>query len=121
MDKFEAMQRFLLVAETRSFTQAAELLGLPKSSISAAIQSLEKRLGTRLFHRSTRSVTLTQDGASYLSQCRTILDELDALESQFQYDSDAVRGAIRIDMPSRFASNIVLPHLSEWLEVYPNT
>jgi DNA-binding transcriptional LysR family regulator len=121
MDKFEAMQRFVLVAQTNSFTRAAEMLGLPKSTISSAVQSLEKQLGTRLFHRSTRRINLTQDGEAYLPQCQAILAELDALESQFQHQNEDVRGVLRVDMPSRFASTIVFPHLSEWLDAYPNT
>jgi DNA-binding transcriptional LysR family regulator len=118
MDKFEAMQRFVAVAQSGSFTRAADLLDLPKSSISNAVQSLEKTLATRLLHRSTRSVTLTQDGEVYLQQCRSILRELDAVESQFR-QADEIRGVLRVDMPSRFASTIVLPHLAEWLERYP--
>ncbi|PJE55956.1 LysR family transcriptional regulator [Marinomonas sp. BSi20584] len=120
MDKFEAMQRFVLVAQFGSFTKAADALGLPKSSISSAIQGLESELGTRLFHRSTRSITLTQDGETYLPQCQVLLAELDALGSQFQRNPDDVRGVLRVDMPSRFATTVVIPHLSDFLEKYPN-
>ena len=120
MDRFEAMQRFLLVAQYGSFTRAAEALDLPKSSISSAVQFLERKLGTRLFHRSTRRVTLTNDGEAYLIQSRAILMELDAVESQFQQQGDAISGVIKVDMPSRFASTVVLPHLSDWLDNYPN-
>lgn len=120
MDKFEAMQRFVLVAQSGSFTKTADVLGLPKSSISSAIQGLEKSLGTRLFHRSTRSVTLTQDGEHYLPQCLALLAELDAMSSQFQNAPENIRGILRVDMPSRFASTIVLPNLSEFFEKYPN-
>ncbi|TYL48893.1 LysR family transcriptional regulator [Marinomonas sp. IMCC 4694] len=120
MDQIDAMQRFVLVAHTRSFTKAAETLGLPKSSISASVQDLEKQLGVRLFHRSTRSVTLTQDGETYLPQCQTLLAEVDALNSQFQRNPDDIRGTLRIDMPSRFAATVVIPHLSRFLATYPN-
>ncbi|MBD1575916.1 LysR family transcriptional regulator [Vibrio sp. S11_S32] len=120
MDKFEAMQRFLLVAQTGSFTKAAELRDLPKSSISNAIQTLEAELGTRLFHRSTRRVTLTQDGARFLPQCQSLLDDMDSLVSQFQRSPTEVNGVLRIDMPSRFASSVVLPHLDSLLSQYPN-
>ncbi len=119
MDKLEAMRRFVLVANSGSFTKAAESLGLPKSSISSAIQGLENSLGTRLLHRSTRSVRLTQDGEAYLPQCRNILAELDALESQFQHTRDEVKGVLRVDMPSRFASTVVLPHLHDFSQTYP--
>tara|TARA_R110000764_G_scaffold67233_1_gene139918 strand:+ start:3334 stop:4236 length:903 start_codon:yes stop_codon:yes gene_type:complete len=120
MDKLEAMQRFVLVAQFGSFTKAADALGLPKSSISSAVQGLEKSLGTRLFHRSTRSITLTQDGETYLPQCQALLAELDAVGSQFQRNPNDVRGVLRIDMPSRFASTVVIPHLADFIEHYPN-
>ena len=72
MNKFEAMQRFLVVAQTGSFTKSAEQLGLPKSAVSQSVQLLEKSLGTRLFQRSTRRVTLTDDGEQFLPKCRAI-------------------------------------------------
>ncbi len=121
MDRFEAMQRFMLVAQTSSFTRAAEMSGLPKSSISTAVQFLEKRLGARLLHRTTRRVSLTQDGEVYLRQCQALMAKLDAVESQFQYQNEAIRGILRVDMPSRFASAVIFPNLHEWLDTYPNT
>lgn len=120
MDKFEAMQRFVLVAQFGSFTKAAEALGLPKSSVSSAVQGLESELGTRLLHRSTRSITLTQDGENYLPQCQALLANLDVLDSQFQREPSDVRGILRVDMPSRFASTVVIPRLAEFIEQYPN-
>jgi DNA-binding transcriptional LysR family regulator len=120
MDKFQAMQRFIRVAQTGSFTRAADDLNLPKSSISSAVQLLERDLGTRLFHRSTRQVTLTEDGEIYLEKCSKILSDLDALESQFQNDNEEIRGIIRVDMPSRYASTVVLPHLQAWMDQYPH-
>lgn len=119
MDKFDAMQRFVQVAQSGSFTQAAERLGLPKSSVSQAVTQLEKHLGTRLFHRSTRSVTLTPDGEHYLPQALQLLAELDALDSQFHRSPEQIEGTLRIDMPSRFATSIVLPNLNSWIERYP--
>src|SRR5690606_33003688 len=100
-------------------TRAADMLGLPKSSISSAVSALERQLGARLLHRSTRSLMLTQDGEAYLPQCRAILAELDALESQFQQQGGTVRGVLRVDMPSRFATSVLIPHLGQWLDAYP--
>lgn len=94
MDKFDAMQRFVQVAQSGSFTQAAERLGLPKSSVSQAVTQLEKHLGTRLFHRSTRSVTLTPDGEHYLPQAQQLLAELDALDSQFHRSPEQIEGTL---------------------------
>ncbi|HEY0200523.1 MAG TPA: LysR family transcriptional regulator, partial [Burkholderiaceae bacterium] len=66
MDRIDALRTFIRVAEAGSFTTAADGLGLPRASVSAAVQQLEARLGTRLLHRTTRSVRLTPDGAALL-------------------------------------------------------
>jgi DNA-binding transcriptional LysR family regulator len=120
MDKFDAMRRFMRVAELGSFTKAADSLGLPKASVSSAVNDLENQLGTRLLQRSTRQVTLTQDGQQYLERCRQLLAELDELESQFQQDSQSIRGTVRIDMPTMFASSTVIPNLPTFFARYPN-
>ena len=120
MDKLNAMQRFLRVAELASFTRAADSLGLPRSSVSGAVQFLESRLGTRLLHRNTRSVSLTQDGRLFMEKCRALLSDLEELEGQFQRTPEDVTGTLRVDMPSRFASNFVIPRLPQLLDKYPN-
>lgn len=120
MDKFTAMTRFIAVAQSGSFTRAAEQLGLPKSSVSEAVQQLEKQLGIRLFHRSTRRISLTSDGEHYLRASRDILAEIDALESHYQHQQTKLAGELRLDMPSRFASTLVIPALADWFDRYPN-
>ncbi|MFD1381997.1 LysR family transcriptional regulator [Rhodanobacter aciditrophus] len=119
MDTLEAMRRFLVVAETGSFTDSADRLDVPKSAISSSIQRLEKRLGIRLFHRSTRRVTLTSAGEDYLPECQRILNELEQLESTFQSDDQVIRGALKVDMANRFFISTVLPHLADFLAQYP--
>lgn len=120
MDKFEMLTRFSETARIGSFSGAAEYLGLPKSSVSQAVQSLEKTLGTRLLHRSTRRVSLTPDGEAFLPQCRALLAELEAMETQFVSNPADLRGELRVDMPSRFASNILIPKLGDFIEKHPN-
>nr|WP_320166087.1 LysR family transcriptional regulator [uncultured Methylophaga sp.] len=119
MDKFESMKRFVTVAQVGSFTRAAEILGLPKSSVSASIKSLEQQINTRLLQRSTRQINLTRDGERYLTKCLSILEQVDSLDSEFQEPS-LVSGCLHVDMPSRFAANILLPHLNSWYERYPD-
>ena len=119
MDKLEAMRRFMLVARTGSFTQAAEEAGLPKSSMSQAVQNLEKHLGSRLFNRSTRSLSLTSDGQAFFPECEAILAEVDSLEGRFQARHKQLRGDLRVDMPARFATTMVIPHLNDWFSRYP--
>ena len=73
MDRFDAMTAFVAVCETESLTAAARRLGLSPSVVSRQIAALEGRLGTRLFHRTTRQISLTDAGARYLERARRIL------------------------------------------------
>lgn len=72
MDNLGSLNAFVQAAETRSFTTAGKQLGLSSSAIGKAVARLEERLGVRLFHRSTRTVTLTPEGALFLERCRRI-------------------------------------------------
>lgn len=119
MDKIHAMQVFVRVAEMQSFTKAAESLGLPKGSLSRQIQALENSLGSRLLHRTTRRVQLTQDGQVYLERCRDVLATLDEMDSLFQHDPATLSGRLRVDMPVSLASNYLIPLLPDFLQHYP--
>jgi Transcriptional regulator len=85
MDKIHAMQLFVRVAELESFSRAAETLSLPKGSVSRQVQALENRLGTQLLHRTTRRVSLTQDGMVYYERAKDLLANLDELDGMFQH------------------------------------
>jgi len=78
MDKIQAMQLFIRVAELESFSRAADSMGLPKGSVSRQIQALENGLGTQLLHRTTRRVSLTQDGMVYYERAKDLLANMDA-------------------------------------------
>jgi len=119
MDKIHAMQVFVRVAEMQSFTKAAESLGLPKGSLSRQIQALENSLGSRLLHRTTRRVQLTQDGQIYIERCRDVLATLDEMDALFQHDPATLSGRLRVDMPVSLASNYLLPLLPDFLQQYP--
>ncbi|MCH1919453.1 LysR family transcriptional regulator [Shewanella sp. A3A] len=121
MDKLECMKRFALVAQTGSFTQAAERLNVPKSAVSSAVTRLESHLQSRLLQRSTRRVTLTEAGERFLPQCLKLLDEIEGLENQFQQQSHNISGEIRVDMPGRFFSQVLAPRLPEWFAQHPDT
>ncbi|HEX7642177.1 MAG TPA: LysR family transcriptional regulator [Burkholderiaceae bacterium] len=120
MDRFEEMNVFLRVAETGSFTRAAEDLRLPRASVSLAVQQLEGRLGTRLFHRTTRRVQLTQDGQAMLERCRVLLYDLDEIEGLFQRDRAQVAGKLKVDVSSRTGRLLIAPALPEFFRRYPN-
>lgn len=118
MDRIEAMQAFIRVAERRSFIRAASDLGVTRSRVSEAVRQLERRLGVRLLARTTRTVTLTAEGEDYHRRCLGIvlaLDEADAAAA-----STVPAGPLRIDVHSRFAEHFLLPGLPGFLERYPN-
>ncbi|KTR19434.1 transcriptional regulator, partial [Enterobacter hormaechei subsp. xiangfangensis] len=93
------MQLFLRVAELESFSRAAETLSLPKGSVSRQIQALENALGTQLLHRTTRRVSLTQDGMVYYERAKDLLMNLDELDGMFLHDPSTISGRLRVDMP----------------------
>ncbi|MFY3385484.1 LysR family transcriptional regulator [Paracidovorax sp. MALMAid1276] len=116
----DRMQTFARVAELASFTQAAQVLGIPKASASLAVQQLEAQLGTRLLHRTTRRVQLTQDGQAYYERCKDLLDDVEELQALFQQPGGAaLRGRVRIDMSTGIARQLVLPRLPELLNRHP--
>ena len=119
MDKIHAMQLFVRVAELESFSRAAESLTLPKGSVSRQIQALENRLGTQLLHRTTRRVSLTQDGRVYYERAKDLLTNLDELDGMFQHDPSTISGRLRVDMPVSVARNLVIPKLPAFLQQYP--
>ncbi len=119
MDQLLSLRVFVRVAETRSFTKAAESIGLPKASVSNYVQALENSLGTRLLHRTTRKVSLTQDGMVYLTRCKDLLVNADELSTLFQKSAEELTGKIRVDMSSRMARIRIIPKLPEFLNRYP--
>lgn len=111
---------FSRVAELSSFTQAADSLGLPKASVSTAVQQLENRLGARLLHRTTRKVMLTHDGQSFYERCKDALADMDELQTMFQLQSaNALKGRIRLDMSTVIARQAVLPSLPSLTKQHP--
>ncbi|CBG90985.1 LysR family transcriptional regulator [Citrobacter rodentium] len=119
MDKIHAMQLFIRVAELESFSRAADALGLPKGSVSRQIQALENALGTRLLHRTTRQVQLTQDGMVYYERAKELLSNLEELDGLFQYDTASISGKLRVDMPVSVARNLLIPRLPAFLQQHP--
>jgi DNA-binding transcriptional LysR family regulator len=118
MDKLDAMRLFTRVVERRSFTLAAQDLGLPRSTVTEAVQQLEARLRTRLLQRTTRQVSPTLDGEAYHRRCLAILAEIEDAEAGF---GDAKpRGLLRVDVHGTLARHFVLPGLPRFLAQYPD-
>lgn len=120
MLKPEMMKIFMTVCETESFTSSAQVLGIPKASVSDAIQKLETSVGTRLLQRTTRKVTITHDGLQFYERCKDLLADFEEAESMFQESGPSISGKIRVDMPVPFAKNLIIPKLPAFLEKYPN-
>jgi DNA-binding transcriptional LysR family regulator len=119
MDRFDAMTAFLTVCETESLTAAARRLGLSPSVMSRQIGGLESRLGTRLFHRTTRSLSLTDAGARYLERARRILADLDEAERAAQSDRTEPSGRLSVTAPLIFGRLHVAPLLSCFVARHP--
>jgi LysR family transcriptional regulator, regulator for bpeEF and oprC len=111
---------FVRVAETLSFTAAARQLVISGPAASKAIARLERRMGVRLFHRTTRRVALTDDGAAFLERCRRILEDVQEAEEVLTSRRLTLRGRLRVQMPLGFGRHVILPALPELLSTYPD-
>lgn len=109
---------FVAVAQTGSFTRAAERLGSNKSNVGKAVQRLEKHLATRLFQRTTRAVRLTEDGEIYLTAALSAIEHLRDAEQSLAANRTEPAGRVRVDMPAGFG-RLVLPTLGRLRERYP--
>ncbi|AMP06285.1 LysR family transcriptional regulator [Collimonas pratensis] len=119
MDRIQTMQVFARVAELGSFSRAAEQLNLPAATVTNAVQALEKHLGVRLLQRTTRKVTLTDEGVTYLERCTQLLTEFEDVDALFQHEQLQPRGVVRVDLPERLAHQVVIPALPEFFALYP--
>ncbi|KQW91488.1 LysR family transcriptional regulator [Massilia sp. Root418] len=108
---------FVQVAETRSFVAAGRALGVSASAIGKSVARLEERLGVRLFHRSTRSMTLTAEGTMLLERSRRVLAEIEAAEQELSQSASMPRGRLRVSLP--MVSGLVLPLLADFMRAYP--
>lgn len=119
MDRLEAMEAFVRVAEGHSFSEAARRLKLSKSVISRQVSALEAQLGARLFHRTTRSLSLTEIGQAYFERCVRILAEIEEADLSVTSLQSAPRGRLRINAPMSFSVLHLAPLLPIFLERYP--
>jgi DNA-binding transcriptional LysR family regulator len=117
MDRFDAMRVFTRIVERRSFTQAADDLGLPRSSVTDAVKTLEARLGVRLLQRTTRQVSPTLDGEAYYQRCVNLIADLEEAEGAFTGAKPS--GLIRVDVHGTQARHFLLPGLPDFLGDYP--
>jgi len=119
MKNLEALNIFARVAEMKSFTLAAESLGIQKGRASMVVRELEKDVGATLLHRTTRTVQLTEDGRVFYTRARDLLAEAEELQSMFSPGDRSLRGRLRVDMPAILAQSVVIPALPQLLDAHP--
>jgi LysR family transcriptional regulator for bpeEF and oprC len=119
MDQLQCMRVFTRVAELGSFARAANTLDLSRAMASSYVAQLEKHLGTRLLHRTTRKVTVSPQGAVYLEHCQRILAEIDSADDQLRLARDRPQGRLRVDVPVAFGKYLLLPAIPHFTQRYP--
>lgn len=118
LDNLSSLKIFSRAAETRSFTEAGNQLGLSASAIGKAVARLEQRLGVRLFHRSTRSIQLTEEGLQFLDGCRRIFEEMEAIEASLAQTRTTPHGRLRVSLP--LTGTLMTPTLTAFMRAYPD-
>jgi LysR family transcriptional regulator for bpeEF and oprC len=120
MEDFAAISAFVRVVEAKSFAAAAAQLGMTPSGVSRAVSRLEEQLGARLLFRSTRSLRLTDDGASFHARCKEILADLAEATEALGYASRKPTGKLRIGVPAAVGRTVIIPRLAEFEQRYPD-
>lgn len=118
VESLGSLDVFVRAGESRSFTAVGQQLGISASAVSKAIARLEERLGVRLFHRSTRAISLTPEGALFLDRCRRILSEVESAEAELLQTQSAPQGKLRISLPS--VGTLFMPKLAAFQRCYPD-
>lgn len=120
MDQLSAMRAFVRVVEMGNFTRAAEVLSLPKATVTNLIQGLEAHLHTKLLNRTTRRVMVTTDGALYYERATQIISQLDELDTSLSNSHLSPSGRLRVEMAGAFADWIVIPALHDFHARFPD-
>lgn len=120
MEDFAAISAFVRVVEAKSFAAAAAQLGMTPSGVSRAVSRLEESLGARLLYRSTRSLRLTDDGASFHARCKEILADLAEATEALGYAARKPTGKLRIGVPAAVGRTVIIPRLAEFEQRYPD-
>ncbi len=119
MDRIDLLKTYLKVADTGSFTAAAERLDMTPQLASKYIRALESELGAQLFHRSTRRVTMTETGAAFYERCARLVDDFDELKADVRQDHCAPRGQLRLTAPHCFGGKYLVEALADFSAEHP--
>ena len=118
--QWQGINEFVAVAETENFTQASKQLKISTAQVSRQVSALEKRLAIKLFYRTTRSVTLTEEGSIFYQHCRSVLDGLDAAEQAVTHLQSTPQGKIKLTVPVTYGELVILPLVNNFLLNYPD-
>ncbi|MBS7807792.1 LysR family transcriptional regulator [Variovorax sp. PCZ-1] len=119
MDKFKEMQSFVAVAESGSFVKAADELETSKAAVSRYVAQLEERLGVRLMNRTTRRLSLTDEGHAFLAHCKETLSLIEDAEEEIQSKRNNATGLVRINAPVSFGILHLAPLWGKFTQLYP--
>jgi DNA-binding transcriptional LysR family regulator len=120
MDRIAAMNAFVRVVEAGTFTRAADTLNLPNATVTRLIQGLEEELQVRLLHRTTRSVTVTPEGATYYERVQRLLSDLADIESSTRMTRGKPSGRVRVESAAAIGTMVVIPALADFYKEYPD-
>ncbi len=118
MESLVGIKTFVKVAELGSFAEASRVLGISASAVGKMIARLEEEYRVRLFHRSTRSIRLTTEGAMFLSRCQRILNEIAGAEAELSNATGQPRGRLRISVPQ--LTGLIMPVVHSFMRAYPD-
>ena len=116
----KSLELFTRIATLGAFAKAGEEHQLSPTATSQRIQNLEKQLGIKLFHRTTRAISLTPDGENFLTHARKILETVEDAKNDLARTETTISGMIRLSASLSFSMQNILPYLPEFLEKYPN-
>jgi DNA-binding transcriptional LysR family regulator len=119
MDRIAAVQLFIRVAETGSFSRAAEELGITQPTATKAVAAIEQRLGARLLHRSTRGVSTTEAGQLYYERCKTIAREIDEADNLATLLQSGIGGLLRVNSSVAFGRRVLVPLVLRYMRKHP--
>lgn len=118
MENLNGMLAFVRAAQHHSFAAAGESMGISASAVGKSVARLEEKLGVRLFNRSTRRISLTDEGQLFFERCQQIVAQMEEAEQELSRVSAEPRGKLRVSMPA-IGYRMLLPHLTEFMQCYP--
>ncbi len=119
MNRWDGFEEFVQVVECGTFSAAARLLNVSKGHVSQQVSKLEDRLGSRLLHRTTRKITLTEAGQIFYRQCRAILEAVEQAERSVTTTHHQIKGRLRICSPHWLGEVVLIPALAEFMRLHP--